>query len=125
MKNIGLTVRAWLELLYIDLVKLRGFRALREVVGNRSGTTSPEAVAQIEPVVAAVDRAILLYMKPVLCLQQSAAITRLLRRRGVDAELVIGCHLMPFTAHAWVEVAGNVVAVETRSQEYLKVLDRW
>lgn len=40
------------------------------------------------------------------CLVRSMALTSLLRRNGVDAELCIGIQDLPFTAHAWVEWGG-------------------
>jgi len=45
------------------------------------------------------------------CLEQSLVLCRLLRRRGVNATLRIGARKEAdrFEAHAWVEVAGNVV----------------
>jgi hypothetical protein len=50
-----------------------------------------------------------MYWKRVLCLQSSAATTRLLRITGNSAELVIGYRLEPFFGHAWVECGGSVV----------------
>ncbi|HEX7243715.1 MAG TPA: lasso peptide biosynthesis B2 protein [Longimicrobiaceae bacterium] len=44
-----------------------------------------------------------------VCLEQSLALYVVLRRRGVAAELRVGVHPAPFTAHAWVEVAGEPV----------------
>ena len=63
------------------------------------------------------------YWRPVLCLQRSVATTRLLRRYGVDARLIIGYRPSPFFSHAWVEVNGRVVygsaAYQTRLQTLL------
>jgi hypothetical protein len=52
----------------------------------------------------AIDIACILYWKPILCLQRSAATTLLLRRHGFSAELVIGARIAPFSSHAWVEL---------------------
>lgn len=41
------------------------------------------------------------------CLEQSLALTRLLRLRGIPAELRFGVRPHPFAAHAWVEVEGE------------------
>jgi hypothetical protein len=73
----------------------------------------------------AVTTACILYPRSSRCLQRSAVVTRLLRRRGVTAELVIGCHPSPLRAHAWVEVAGKVVSDDTPYVRYMQVLDRW
>jgi hypothetical protein len=45
------------------------------------------------------------------CLEQSLVLCRLLRRRGMNATLRIGARKEAdrFEAHAWVEMAGNVV----------------
>jgi len=43
------------------------------------------------------------------CLQRSLALTSLLRRRGIDAEICFGVEKFPFRAHAWVEASGLVL----------------
>lgn len=40
------------------------------------------------------------------CLLRSIALSSVLRRRGVEAELCIGVVDLPFTSHAWVEACG-------------------
>jgi hypothetical protein len=49
------------------------------------------------------------YPKKAMCLQHSAVVTCLLRRRGVPAQMVLAAQHFPAKAHAWVEVAGTVV----------------
>lgn len=41
------------------------------------------------------------------CLEQSLTLSRLLRARGIPAELRFGIRPHPFAAHAWVEVEGH------------------
>jgi hypothetical protein len=120
-----LVAEAWVELLYVDLVSLRGFRALRDIVGYRPTKVPSVDVEQMRSMVTALEKAILLYLKPVLCLQRSVALTRLLRRHGIAADLVIGCHLAPMTAHAWVEVAGKAITQNPDGFPFLPILDRW
>jgi transglutaminase-like putative cysteine protease len=43
------------------------------------------------------------------CLPRSLALTSLLRRRGIDAEICFGVEKFPFRAHAWVEAGGLVI----------------
>jgi hypothetical protein len=44
------------------------------------------------------------------CLTQALVLTRLLARRGIPAKLVIGARAAPsFSAHAWIEHAGQPV----------------
>lgn len=120
-----LIARAWLELVFIDLMWFRGFKALRSLVPPRTAPIPPDSEKALEEVVKAVDAARVLYVKPVMCLQHSIVVIRLLRRRGVDAHLVIAAQLMPIRAHAWVEVAGNVVTDKVEAQESFCILDRW
>lgn len=120
-----LTLRAWNELLYMDLVGLRGFHAVQRVV-TRTTTRPVRAPGDtVASVVNAMQSACALYAKETKCLQRSAVVTRLLRRRGVPAELVIGCRLPPLTAHAWVEVEGNVVSDYQDDMNHFRVIDRW
>jgi hypothetical protein len=60
----------------------------------------------VDATVRAVCTAAAFYPRRALCLEQSLALTWLLRRRGVPAELRIGVQPRPFYAHAWVEVGG-------------------
>ncbi|PYY13093.1 MAG: lasso peptide biosynthesis B2 protein, partial [Acidobacteria bacterium] len=88
-------------------------------VGKPTGI--PEA---IERICAAIDMACIWYWKEALCLQRSAATACLLKNYGVPAQLVIGAQLMPFKAHAWVEVNGRVVNDKPYTPEVYAVLDR-
>jgi hypothetical protein len=58
-------------------------------------------------------------------LQHSAVVTCLLRRRGVAAEMILAAQEFPPKAHAWVEVAGEVVNdspdVKTRYREFRRL----
>ena len=77
-----------------------------------------------ERICAAVDFACIWYWKEALCLQRSAAAASLLKQHGIAAELVIGAQQMPFKAHAWVEVDGQVVNDKPYMAEMYQVLDR-
>jgi hypothetical protein len=121
----SLAFRAWAELLYMDLVGAFGFQALHRVVKatrTHDAKTSRHSVAEI---VKAMRTACLFYIKPARCLQRSAVVTRLLRRKGIPAELVIGCLPAPIESHAWVEVGGEVVSDYRPGLEHYRVLDRW
>jgi len=118
-------VRSWLLLLYFDLVmRYRGFPRVHELVHGeqvRSGTKQQTSDAELSHT---VDLACVLYFKPVLCLQRSAALTVLLRRSGWKAEMVIGAQLLPFLSHAWVEVGGRIVNDKPYLNEIFQVLER-
>jgi hypothetical protein len=78
----------------------------------------------LQEICDAVDRATILYPKEAVCLQRSAITTCLLRQGGIEARMVIGCRKIPFKAHAWVEVDGQVVNDKNSVQKTYKILDR-
>jgi transglutaminase superfamily protein len=71
-----------------------------------------------------VDLACVFYLKPVLCLQRSAATTLILRNHGWKAQLVIGAQPFPFKSHAWVEIDQEVINDRPYMAEIYQVLDR-
>jgi hypothetical protein len=105
------TLSAFIGLLAFDLLlKIRGFQTLIDKVEHwptaEPRTTDLETCRRVR---AMVDRAQMYYPKKAMCLQQSAVLTCLLRRRGVPAEMVLAAQPFPAKAHAWVEVAGTVI----------------
>jgi len=77
----------------------------------------------VESICEALDLASIWYWKPILCLQRSAVLTCVLRNQGVSAQMVIGAHNFPFKAHAWVEVAEQVVGDKPYMREMYSVLE--
>jgi hypothetical protein len=71
-----------------------------------------------------VDLACVFYFKEVRCLQRSAVATRLLRKNGAAATMVIGVQHLPFRAHAWVELGGRCVNDKPYVPQTYSVLDR-
>ena len=120
-----LFLRAYLELIHFEFCLARGdFAALHKLVRECPvGTTAPSSL-EIERLCHALDLASIWYWKQVLCLQRSAAMVCLLKRRGALAELVIGAQQMPFKSHAWVELDGRVVNDKPYIPEIYAVLDR-
>lgn len=124
--NRRLFVRSYALLVRVDL--LMRFRSLQAVhslvrdqtVAGRVAETKPE----VEAICHSVDLACVFYVRPVLCLQRSAAATILLRRCGWDARLSIGAQVFPFKSHAWVEVDGRVVNDKPYVQQIYSVLER-
>jgi Transglutaminase-like superfamily len=116
---------AYLNLILFDLYLSRAdFAALYARVRGyrlRSRATTPN---RLERICAAVNLACVWYPKEVLCLQRSAATACLLKKYSVAAELVIGAQQMPFKAHAWVEVDGQVVNDKPYLRAFYGVLDR-
>jgi len=120
-----LTLMAYTELIRIgfclsrkDFAGMYG-RVRRTPVGTAPG--NPDA---IEAICGAVDRASVWYWKQVSCLHRSAATTLMLRGAGIAARLVIGTQILPFRAHAWVEVEGRIVNDKPYISELYAVLDR-
>jgi hypothetical protein len=117
-------VGAVTELVWLDLCGVFGFRAVHSAVARLPVTSRSVSYDALTLVRVAVRDACVFYLKPVQCLQRSAAVTRMLRRRGVDARLVIGYQPMPVQGHAWVEVDGNIVWDRLPTIAYFRVLDR-
>ena len=106
------------------MLSMWGFRAVHQVVRGwpvNNKSASPETQREVSE---AVDKATTWYPSQAMCLQRSAITVCLLRQYGVFAELVIGCRKIPFKAHAWVEVDGQVVNDKRQVQEFYSVLDR-
>jgi hypothetical protein len=120
-----LVLRAYLRLVQFDLYLARGnFQTLYDKVRTFPITEMPTSVDSTERICAAVDMACIWYWKEVLCLQRSAATACLLKHYGVPAQMMIGAQQMPFKAHAWVEVQGQVVNDKPYMREMYAVLDR-
>jgi len=120
-----LTGQAVIGLVVSDLALLAGFARIYECVRavrvrNRPPTDAPT----IEDIVWAVDEACVWYIKRATCLQRSVVATWLLRRHGLQAEMVIGYRPLPFESHAWVEVDGHVVNDRPQYQRVFRVLER-
>ena len=121
-----LIAESYLLLLQIEFVMaFRSIPSLYERVKSAKLCTQREGrVITVEELCRAMDFACVLYPKPVLCLQRSAATTILLRGRGIEAEMVIGAQLLPFKSHAWVETEGAVVNDKPYVREIYRILDR-
>ncbi len=120
-----LVLRAYLRLIQFDVYLARGnFKALYDKVRRHPIRQIPVPANAVEQTCTAVDMACIWYWKEVLCLQRSAATACLLKRYGVQAQMMIGAQQMPFKAHAWVEVEGRVVNDKPYIREMYAVLDR-
>jgi Transglutaminase-like superfamily len=119
-----LTAQAWTALLAFDVARVGGFARLHQRLRTCAVRPRSAGVVELVDVVWAVDEACVWYVRRVLCLQRSAVTTRLLRRCGIGAELVIGYRPLPFESHAWVEVNGQVVNDRPQYQRAFTVLER-
>jgi hypothetical protein len=121
---ILLLLRAYLLLLSFETAIARGrFKTVyRRVHDCTLGSVS--ASSRCLEARDAINWACLLYFKEVQCLQRSAALVCLLRALGIPAQLVIGAQQLPFRAHAWVELNGEVINDSPSSVQLYGVLDR-
>jgi len=118
------TVIAFIALLAFDLLlKFRGFQSLIKRVESwptaKVRVKDPDVCKRVR---AMVDRAQMYYPKKAMCLQHSAVVTCLLRRRGVPAEMVLAAQELPPKGHAWAEVEGEVINDSQRAKaKYLEL----
>jgi hypothetical protein len=119
------TLSAFLGIAIVNLVlRFLGFRRLCKLVQRwpvNGCNTNPDAKEQVSE---AVSKAASWYPRQSMCLQRSAVTTCLLRQSGIAADMVIGCRKIPFGAHAWVEIGGEVANDKRQVQEFYKVLSR-
>jgi hypothetical protein len=120
-----LVLKSYLKLIQFDLFLGRGnFAALYNKVRNYPVTNVEPPPDAVKRICDAIDMACIWYWKEALCLQRSSATACLLKQYGVRAQMVIGAQQMPFKAHAWVEVDGQVVNDKPYTPEMYGVLDR-
>ena len=110
----------------IDLILAAGgYPRLQRIVRSwptrRTRQINPDTTTHV---CAALDRAALWYPRTRLCLARSAVATCLLRWHGLPGQMIVGARLMPFRAHAWVEVDGEVIADAASVRRRYAVLDR-
>jgi hypothetical protein len=120
----GLVVAALWRLLFYDAIGRLGFAKSYQFVRRCKRSRRAPKLDTIARVVWAVEEACIWYYKRVYCLQRSAVCTWMLRRCGVDADLVIGFRPAPIDSHAWVEVNGQVVNDRPQYKKFFIVLDR-
>jgi len=113
----------WELLRYDFLMALFGFRRVYRGL-KETRVVGTGAADGVQELLLAIGKACRFYWKPVKCLQGSIAVARVLRKRGIPAEVVIGYRPIPFFSHAWVEVEGRVVNDFQTYAERLLVLDR-
>lgn len=118
-------IKTFLALCRVHFVmKYKGIAGLVSLLGEKvpeSKTKKPLAY-QIKELVAAVDAASIIYPKKSYCLSWAVAFVYLARKNKWDCSLVIGVQSSPFYAHAWAEVAGEVVHDDPCIAEVLSII---
>lgn len=128
--DVPLARRAWTfvvafaELLWMDVCLHLGYATIRRATARVAVAPVDPTAETLQLVRVAVRDACVFYFKRAMCLQRSAVVTRMLRRRGVGAELVVGYLPTPIFHHAWVEVEGAVVWDQLTLQQFVRVVDR-
>lgn len=119
-----LVIEAYLGLVRHDrFMAIHEFRDLCRMLQEFPLESGPGPTPPLADIGFAVDAACAFYPKRVLCLQRSAVLLTMLRARGIRAELVIGTQILPFKAHAWVRVDGEVLGDRLASREAFDVLE--
>lgn len=121
-----LFIQAMCALLAYDVIRTCcRFKTIHTMV-RRWKVVRKNGAAQdaLDRVCSAVNYACIWYPKQVLCLQRSFVTTYLMRKHGVDAQMVLGAQKIPFQAHAWVEVNGCAVNERSDVQATYSVWDR-
>lgn len=111
--EVALVIAGWCMLAFTDItLRVAGFHRFYRMVEKWPTLAAPKPERRAEVArrtATAIDRARVYYFKRAWCLQRAAASVCLLRLRGVHGELVIGVRKIPFYAHAWTEVDGEII----------------
>ena len=117
--------RALLALFAYDVLStFCRFETIYSMVKDWKVASAVSGQDAINRVCQAVNYACIWYPKQALCLQRSFVTTYLLRKRGVQAHMVLGAQKLPFKAHAWVEVDGQAINERSNVQASYAVWDR-
>jgi hypothetical protein len=109
---------------YDVLNKLTSFSRIHKMVGGWPVAKRSADDDSIKRVCTAGNYACIWYPKQVLCLQCAFVTSYLLRKKGIDAHMVLGAQKLPFKAHAWVEVDGRAINERSNVQATYVVWDR-
>lgn len=124
MTKTSLVLKAFAGLIAHDLFMTRHrFSALQKRVRQFPLRAAGRRARSIDALQSALDVACCLYPKQVLCLQRSAVLVRMLRHYGIPAHMMIGVQTLPFKAHAWVEVEGQIIHDRLAAREKFHVLE--
>lgn len=120
--------QAWMLLLTIAVaLRVRGFSRVHTTVLDRDGAGRGSTdLATAHSLARLVDSAANWSPAPSTCLVRSITLCRLLRQRGLSADLRIGVSTpgSEFLAHAWVEHAGVALADAGAASEQYASFDR-
>lgn len=123
--RLFLGLLAYLQFMLFDLFLGRGnFLKLHDRVRNFEVRARAPLPGDADRILQAIELASIFYWKRIACLQRSAVTACLLRKFGLAAQMVTGAQQVPFRAHAWVELEGQVANDKPYVREIYAVLDR-
>ena len=117
---------AFIEFAFYEAIrKFGGFYARHRIIERWPIAKQQTDAAELPALCEAVHTAAVWYPKQTLCLQKASVTTSLLRQHGFQADMKIGIRKQPFHAHAWVEVAGQVVGDDPSVRKYFREIASW
>jgi hypothetical protein len=124
MKVLFAILEAYSRLVAHDVfMSLNDLAGLHEQIRRFPKRATDSSTTATQLVSHALDLACAFYPKRALCLQRSAVLVKMLRRRGSTAHMIIGAQKLPFKAHAWVEVDGEIINDRLASREKFLILE--
>jgi hypothetical protein len=110
MRKLLIVFESYIRLIAHDVfMRKHDLAALHQQIKTFPRRATRQNNSATEPASRALDIACAFYPKRALCLQRSAVLVKILRKRGVPGRMIIGAQKLPFKAHAWVEVDGEIV----------------
>jgi hypothetical protein len=120
-----LMLQAFVELIRYDVFLIRhDFAALHSELRLLRVSSRPARPGDLDAICRAISRACIWYFKEVKCLEGAVVYVRLLRRYGIDAQMVFGAQRIPLKAHAWAEFEGRVINDRPEVQAEYLVMER-
>lgn len=129
-RDAGLTLRLLVLLPWLSMsMRASGFRRTYRRLERRTRSRVAGGPVDVNPVdhltalVIHVNRHVLPYQSK--CLLESLVLWYLLRRRGFDADLLLGARTLlgPLEAHAWVELDGRVLNDDANVRDIYEPFD--
>jgi Transglutaminase-like superfamily len=120
-----LLAAAWVSLVVARLgLAVLPFRTLRGWAERGPWPTSQEGLPDPERAAGLVEAAARHHLLGTTCLTRALVLCRLLRRRGHEARLVVGCARPNgrFEAHAWIDCAGTPVTAGAQIGRFTPLL---
>jgi hypothetical protein len=125
----GILVKAWIWLLYIDLLlRNRSFPRVQQVVGYQQSARPQVPAGQEWNAIYRYQRFTTLaaryHLYPMTCLRQALALQVLLGGQGISTKLRFGVRKesVKLLAHAWLEYEGQSIEVTGPRSEYFEQL---